>query len=241
MQAVTLKNKVLFLSFLTTPRFIGGVLFFMTLAFNSFAFNKIVSANGDDANFTILAVGDSLTAGYGLDAVNGFTQQLERRLNDVTSRPVTVINAGVSGDTSRGGLERIDWLLASTPRPNLVMLALGANDALRGLSPTVTKENLDQTLAKIQASGADILLVGMLAPPNMGPRYRQEFDAIYPTLAVRYDIPLYPFFLDGVAGVTALNQADGIHPNAEGVAVMVDGLTPCLLSFIQQASLQCTQ
>ena len=236
MQVVTLKNKFLFLSFLTTPRFIGGVLFFMGLVFNNF-----VIANEVNANYTILAVGDSLTAGYGLDATNGFTKQLERRLNDATARPVTVINAGVSGDTSRGGLERIDWLLSPTPRPDLVMLALGANDALRGLSPAVTQENLDQTLAKIQASGADVLLIGMLAPPNMGTRYRQEFDAIYPTLAARYSIPLYPFFLDKVAGFPALNQADGIHPNAEGVAVMVNGLTPCLLSLMQQISVQCAQ
>jgi acyl-CoA thioesterase-1 len=171
----------------------------------------------------ILAFGDSLTAGYGLPEPQGFTAQLERALRDA-GFGVEVINGGVSGDTSAGGRARIDWALAD--KPDLVVVGLGANDALRGLDPAVTRANLDAILGTLKQRGIPALLVGMYAPPNLGRDYGERFKAIYPDLARKYDVPLYPFFLEGVALDPKLNQGDGMHPNAQGVAVMVRGILP---------------
>jgi acyl-CoA thioesterase-1 len=135
-----------------------------------------------------------------------------------------VINGGVSGDTSAGGRARIDWALAD--KPDLVVVGLGANDALRGLDPAVTRANLDAILGTLKQRGIPALLVGMYAPPNLGRDYGERFKAIYPDLARKYDVPLYPFFLEGVALDPKLNQGDGMHPNAQGVAVMVRGILP---------------
>lgn len=171
----------------------------------------------------ILALGDSLTAGYGLGAAEGLTAQLERALK-AKGLDARVLNAGVSGDTTAGGLARVDWALGD--KPSVAIVALGANDMLRGLDPAKTEQNLDGILTKLKAANVPVLLLGMRAAPNMGRDYGERFDAIYPALAKRHGVLLYPFFLDGVAAEPRLNLPDGIHPNAAGVAVIVERLTP---------------
>jgi len=171
----------------------------------------------------IVVLGDSLTAGYGLSPDNAFPARLETALQDRHPQ-VRVFNAGVSGDTSMGGLARLDWALAD--RPDLMIVELGANDALRGLNPQQTRQNLSSILDKLQENQVQALLTGMKAPRNLGEEYYTKFDRIYPELARQYDIPFYPFFLDGVAGDPELNQADGIHPTAAGVTVIVEGILP---------------
>jgi len=170
------------------------------------------------ATLKLLMLGDSLTAGYGLDKGESIPAQLQQALR-AEGRDVIVINAGVSGDTSAGGLARLAWSLAENP--DAVIVELGANDGLRGLDPAETYRNLDTILRRIRATGTPVLLAGMLAPPNLGREYGDEFNAIYPRLAEEHGIPLYPFFLDGVAAQPELNQDDGIHPNAAGVDVVV--------------------
>jgi len=182
----------------------------------------------------ILAFGDSLTAGYGLPQADSFPAQLSRALA-AAGHPATVINAGVSGDTSAGGANRIDWALADDP--DLVILELGANDGLRGFEPSQTRKNLDVILEKSLASGAKVLFTGMLAPRNLGKEYGEEFDAVFPDLAEKYpDAVFYPFFLEGVAADPGLNQDDGIHPNAAGVAVIVERILPAVLKALNKAS-----
>jgi len=170
------------------------------------------------ATLKLLMLGDSLTAGYGLDKGESIPAQLQQALR-AEGRDVIVINAGVSGDTSAAGLARLAWSLAENP--DAVIVELGANDGLRGLDPAETYRNLDTILRRIRATGTPVLLAGMLAPPNLGREYGDEFNAIYPRLAEEHGIPLYPFFLDGVAAQPELNQDDGIHPNAAGVDVVV--------------------
>ena len=177
----------------------------------------------------VLAFGDSVTAGYGLPASAAFPARLQARLKD-EGVDVTMINAGVSGDTTTDGLARLDWAL--TDKPDFVILALGANDALRGIPPAIVRANLDKMIDKIQASGAKLLLLGMLAPANWGAPYEHEFDRIYPDLAKTHGVPLYPFLLDGVAMDPALNQADGLHPNERGVAIMVDHIAPLVAKLM---------
>lgn len=171
----------------------------------------------------ILAFGDSLTAGYGLSENEGFVPQLQSELLKM-GREVEVINGGVSGDTTAGGLSRVDWMLVD--KPDIVILELGANDMLRGLPALEAKNNLDAIIQKIRESGAKLLLAGMIAPKNMGEDYRKDFDAIYPDLAKRYDILLYPFFLDGIATRPEFNQSDGLHPTKDGVSVIVKNIIP---------------
>jgi acyl-CoA thioesterase-1 len=178
----------------------------------------------------ILAFGDSLTAGYGLPEPDAFAGRLQAALAAHGIR-ATVINGGVSGDTTAGGLSRLDWALGD--RPSLVILELGANDALRGIDPAVARANLDAMLAKLRDAHVPVLLAGMLAPPNLGAGYAAAFNPIYPELAAKYRVPLYPFFLDGVARDPALNQPDGLHPNAAGVAVIVGRLLPVLIKTIE--------
>lgn len=180
----------------------------------------------------ILAFGDSLTAGYGLDMADSFPTQLERVLRE-RGHEVEVINAGVSGDTTSGGLARLDWALAE--QPDAVILALGANDGLRAIDPAVTRENLDRLLEQLNERGLPVLLAGMLAPPNLGRDYGERFNAIYPELAEQHDALLYPFFLEGVAAEADLNQGDGIHPNPRGVAVMVERMLPLVERLIARA------
>jgi acyl-CoA thioesterase-1 len=179
----------------------------------------------------ILDFGDSLTAGYGLPESQAFPARLEAwlRRQGISAR---VVNAGVSGDTTAGGLARLDWALAD--KPDLVILALGANDALRGIDPAIVRANLDKMMRKIEAAGARLLLLGMRAPPNWGEAYRRDFDLIFPDLAHAHRVPLYPFILEGVAMQPQLNQADGLHPNARGIAVMVDHIGPVVARALGQ-------
>ena len=171
----------------------------------------------------IVALGDSLTAGYVLPENESFTVRLEKKLREM-GHEVTVHNAGVSGDTTAGGLARLDWALGG--EVDLVLVELGANDGLRGIDPAETRRNLDAILTELETRNLPVLLTGMLAPPNLGTEYGNEFNALYPELAEKYGVPLYPFFLDGVAVDPALSQADGMHPNAAGVDVIVERLAP---------------
>ncbi len=180
---------------------------------------------------TILALGDSLTAGYGLPAAEGFTVKLEAALK-ARGHDVTIVNAGVSGDTATGGFARIDWSL--TPEIEGVILELGANDMLRGVNPKDTEKALDGIMAKLAERKLPVLVAGMLAAPNLGAAYGEAFNGLYPALAAKYDALFYPFFLDGVAGDQALNQADGIHPNAQGVDVVVERILPSVESLIDR-------
>lgn len=172
---------------------------------------------------TLLALGDSLTAGLGLEASQAFPAQLEQALR-AKGHDVVVINAGVSGDTALQGAERLDWVL--TDEVDAVLVELGANDALRGLPVAQAEAALDQILSKLAVKKLPTLLLGMKAPPNLGPDYVREFDGAYTRLAQKHGVALYGFFLEGVAANTALNQADGIHPSAEGVAIIVAKLLP---------------
>ena len=191
----------------------------------------IVAQAAMAAPIKILALGDSLTAGYGLAQGDGFCPQLEKALR-AAGRDVTVIDGGVSGDTTADGLARLDWTLAD--KPDVVIVELGANDALRGLDPAQAKANLAAILGRLRKQGYIVLLAGMKAPRNLGPEYDQAFDAIYPDLARRYGVALYPFFLDGVAAQPALIQADGLHPNPAGVAVIVKRILPAVEKVLAQ-------
>ena len=169
----------------------------------------------------IVMLGDSITAGYGLAAGEELPVQLQAAL---TRRGIkaTVENAGVSGDTTAGGLSRFDWAIQG--EPDLIIVALGGNDGLRGIDPADTRTNLGAIVERAQARNANVVLAGMYAPPNMGPDYAEAFNAIFPGLAAEHDVMLYPFLLDGVAADASLNQPDGIHPNAEGAKVIAGRL-----------------
>jgi acyl-CoA thioesterase-1 len=179
----------------------------------------------------ILALGASITAGYGLDAADSLPVQLEAALR-AHGVDATVINSGVSGDTSAGGLARLDWALADNP--DLVILDLGGNDALRAIDPKTTEANLDAIVSRLKAEKRGVLIAGMLAPPNLGADYQSAFNAVFPAVAARYEATLYPFLLDGVVTDPALNQEDGIHPNAAGVKVIVERMLPYVLQAIQR-------
>lgn len=175
----------------------------------------------------IVALGDSLTAGFGLGAGRGFAPQLQKALA-ASGFEAEVIDAGVSGDTTAGGLARLDWALAD--KPELVILELGANDMLRGVDPAETRANLDSMLAKLTAAKVPVLLAGMRAAPNLGTDYGGAFERIYADLAAKYAVPLYPFFLEGVAADPNLIQPDGLHPNEAGVAEIVRRILPHVLA-----------
>jgi acyl-CoA thioesterase I len=179
----------------------------------------------------IVALGDSLTAGLGLPADRAFPAQLERALK-AKGLAVEVSNAGVSGDTASGGLARLDW---SVPEgTDAVIIALGANDMLRGIDPKVTRRALEAIVRRLAQRRVVVLLAGMRAAANFDSEYRRDFDAIYPELAVRHGLLLYPFFLDGIAGEGGLNQADGLHPNAAGVGAIVSGILPKVEELIRR-------
>lgn len=171
----------------------------------------------------IVAFGDSLSAGYGVGPGEAFPDQLQAALK-AAGYDAVVANAGVSGDTTTGGLARLDWSVPDTA--DLVIVELGANDALRGIAPEITEKNLDAILARLKERGIPTLLAGMIAPPNMGPDYADGFNPLYERLAAKHGVPLYPFFLEGVAAQAALNQADYMHPNAEGVKIVVERILP---------------
>jgi len=177
----------------------------------------------------MVVLGDSLTAGYGLPAPAAFPAQLQKALK-TSGMEVEMVNAGVSGDTSSGGRDRLDW---SVPEgTEAVIVELGANDALRGTDPTVTRAALSDIVARLKARRIAVLLCGMYAPPNYGSDYSARFNAIYPDLSKLFGVPLYPFFLEGVAGDAKLNQADGLHPTAEGVDVIVKNILPTVQAFL---------
>lgn len=184
------------------------------------------------ADGVVVALGDSLTAGLGVAADEAFPARLEARLK-AEGYAYRVVNAGVSGDTTAGGLRRVDWVLRVGPE--VVIVALGANDGLRGQSPQATRANLEEIVARLQAAGARVLLAGMRLPPNYGGDYTREFEAVFPGVARRARVALMPFLLDGVAGVPRLNQADGIHPTAAGQQVIADHLWPYLRPLLRPA------
>jgi acyl-CoA thioesterase-1 len=177
----------------------------------------------------MVVLGDSLSAGFGLAGSDAFPEKLQKALK-ANGIAVDMINAGVSGDTSSGGRDRLDW---SVPEgTQAVIVELGANDALRGTDPAVTRAALTDIVARLKARGIAVLLCGMLAPPNYGSDYSARFNAIYPDLAKSSGAPLYPFFLDGVATDSRLKQADGLHPTAEGVDVIVKNILPAVQAFL---------
>jgi len=182
-----------------------------------------------EAPLKIVAFGDSLTAGFGLPEDHAFPAKLQAVLRG-KGYDITLINAGASGDTASGGLARLDW---SVPEDtDAVILELGANDALRGIDPKVTKDALDQILTRLEARHIPVLLAGMKSPVNMGPDYEREFDAIFPALAAKHDVIFYPFFLEGVGIGTTLSQSDHIHPNVAGVGVIVNNIMPSVEDLI---------
>lgn len=187
------------------------------------------SARAQEKAINLVGFGDSLMAGYQLAPSESYTAQLEAALK-AKGLNVTITNAGVSGDTTSGGLSRIDWSVPDGTSG--VILELGANDALRGIAPEQSEKNLDAMLTRLKERGIKVLLAGILAPPNMGGDYAEKFNPIYKRLAEKHAVPLYPFFLDGVTTVPGMQLKDGMHPNAKGVAVMVERTLPMVESFL---------
>ncbi len=206
----------------------------LSTALVAFCLTFMASAIAQAAPIKIMAFGDSLFAGYGLSLdSDNIPSQLERLLK-ADGHDVKLINAAVSGDTTTDGLARLDWSLAD--KPDLILLELGANDALRGQDPEKTRANLDQILARLKAAKIPVLLCGMIAPRNLGPDYDAKFDPIFADLAKKYDVPLYPFILNGVALNPALNQGDGMHPNKDGAAIVSKLLAPAVEKALPTAS-----
>ena len=181
------------------------------------------AAQAQDRPIKIVAFGDSLTAGFQLPAASAFPARLEQALK-AKGVSVSIANAGVSGDTASGGLARVGWSVPGDT--SAVILELGANDMLRGIDPKVTRASLDTIIKTLKSRGIEVLLTGMRAAPNLGPDYQRAFDAIFPELATRYDLVFYPFFLDGVAADARYNLRDGLHPNQQGVDVIVGRILP---------------
>jgi acyl-CoA thioesterase-1 len=200
----------------------------------------VTMASPAAAEVTIAALGDSLTQGYGLPPDDGFVPQLQRWL-DAQGAEATVLNAGVSGDTTQGGLSRVDWTL--TPEVDALIVALGGNDVLRGIDPAVSRANLDGILQAAEGRGIPVLLVGMTAPGNYGADYKAQFDAIYPELAEEYGARLHPDFLQAItsqpdreSALASYMQPDGLHPSAAGVALIVEDIGPAVLDLVQAAA-----
>ena len=182
---------------------------------------------------TIVAFGDSLVAGLGLPQEQAFPARLEAALRE-RGHDVTILNAGVSGDTSAAGLARLDWSIPDGV--NGVVVELGANDMLRGIDPQQTRQNLDAILSRLKQRNIPVLLTGMRASPNLGAEYASRFDSIFPELAAKHDATLYPFFLEGVAAQSSLNQPDGMHPNPQGVDTIVGNFVPVMEAFLVRAA-----
>jgi acyl-CoA thioesterase-1 len=183
----------------------------------------ISQARAQTAPVKIVVLGDSLAAGLGVKPEQSFPARLEAALK-AQGRNVVIVNQGVSGDTTAGGVDRLDWLLGD--KPDIVLVELGANDALRGLDPALTERNLAIMIEKLKGAGVTVWLAGMMAPRNFGADYVTQFDALYKRVADKYQVPLYPFILDGVAQDPALNQPDGLHPNVQGAQIIADRLLP---------------
>jgi acyl-CoA thioesterase I len=188
-------------------------------------------ATSKDRPVKIVALGDSLTAGYGLPASEAFPAKLQRALK-AKGIDVEIVNAGVSGDTATGGLERLDWAL--TPDTDAVIVELGANDMLRGLDHKVTRAALDSIVRKLRERRIAVLVAGMVASPNLGPDYANAFNRIYPEIAQAHGALYYPFFLDGIAALAKFNQPDGLHPTAAGIDVIVSKILPSVEQLIAQ-------
>jgi len=184
------------------------------------------------ADLKLVVLGDSLVAGFQLPAGDAFPEKLQKALRE-KGHSVEVVNAGVSGDTSTGGLSRLDWSIGDDT--DAVIVELGANDALRGLSPEVTRQNIEEITSRLRERGIEVLLAGMLAPRNLGPEYSEAFDPIYAEVAEAHDALLYPFFLEGVALDPTLNLADGMHPNSKGVDVIVENILPKVEALLAKA------
>jgi acyl-CoA thioesterase-1 len=196
----------------------------------------LAGATGQAAPVKVMAFGDSLFAGYGLSSdADNIPSRLEAGLK-AGGHNVKVINAAVSGDTTTDGLARLDWSLAD--KPDLLLLELGANDALRGQDPDIAKANLDQILSRLKAANIPVVLCGMIAPRNLGAAYSAKFDPMYKELADKYQVPLYPFILDGVALNPGLNQGDGMHPNKDGAAIVAQRLLPVVEKALPPAKAQ---
>ena len=188
------------------------------------------SPNSHEAKpIKIVVLGDSLSAGLGLSAADAFPAKLQKALKD-KGIDVDMSNAGVSGDTASGGRDRLDWSVSDGTRA--VIVELGANDALRGIDPSITRAALSDILTRLKARNIAVMLCGMVSPPNYGKDYAERFNRIYPDLAKAFDLPLYPFFLDGVAADAKLNQADGIHPTPQGVDIIVHNIMPAVEAFL---------
>ena len=187
-------------------------------------------SNANDEKIKIVAFGDSLSAGYSLKEEESFPARLQVKL-DENGYNVEIIHAGVSGDTSKGGLSRVDWSVPDDA--DGVILELGANDALRGIDPSDTREALDKIVARLQERNFEVLICGMLSPPNMGDDYAELFNPIFEDLVNKYNTLYYPFFLEGVAAVPELNLSDGIHPNAEGIDVIVEMIFPYVEDLVK--------
>ena len=198
------------------------------------AFPPAASAEAAREDVHVFALGDSLTAGFGLPRPLGFVPQLEAQLRR-HGIPARITNGGVSGDTAAQGLQRLAWTLDGLPRqPDLAIVALGANDMLRGLPPTQTGQALDAILTEIERRQVRLLVAGMVAAPNLGPDYAAAYNPMFAQLARAHRATFYPFFLDGVAGNRALNQADGIHPNFQGVKRIVTAITPRVIEALRR-------
>lgn len=209
-------------------------LFYYLLASFAFVWLSVGSASAQINACTdkkLVVFGDSLVAGFGLAPGAAFPEQLSKVL-ETQGINIEIINAGVSGDTTSSGLARLEWSVGEGV--NAVILELGANDALRGILPEVTEKNLDMMLSKFKERNIEVLLAGMMAPPNMGPAYGKAFNGIYAKLAKKYQIELYPFFLDGVVADPKLNQADGIHPTKEGIAVIINKFMPSIMTLLNK-------
>ena len=185
------------------------------------------------APIKLAVLGDSLSAGYGLPVGSAFPAKLEKALRDKGYK-IDILNAGVSGDTTSAGRDRLDWSIPDGTEA--VIVELGANDALRGLDPAVTRAALEDIIKQLKARKIAVMLTGMLAPRNYGAEYAAKFDPIYADLAKAYDLPLYPFFLDGVAAEAKLNQPDGIHPTAEGIDIIVDRILPQVEALLSKVA-----
>jgi len=203
------------------------------LQFTVIAVSLIFAAAANARTINLVGFGDSLMAGYQLPAGDGFPEKLQAALK-AKGLDITVANAGVSGDTTAAGLARIDWSVPDGT--DGVILELGANDALRGIPPEESEKNLDQMIIRLKERGIAVLLAGMMAPPNMGADYAARFNPIYQKLSEKHGLPLYAFFLDGVALEAGLKLEDGMHPNAKGIDVMVEKMEPAVTNFVETIS-----
>ncbi len=215
-----LKRRIVFL-----------LLFFFLGTAGNPEWRTVSAAQARGQERVIVAFGDSLTAGHGVAASEGYPALLEEKLSQA-GYSYRVINSGVSGETTAGGLRRVDWVLRS--RPEIVILELGANDGLRGLDLIQTEKNLSAIIERLQKAGVEVILAGMKMPPNYGKEYTEGFEKIYPKLAAQYRLTLIPFFLDGVAAQSNLNQADGIHPTGQGYRVIVDRIWPIIKPLLKK-------